>query len=321
MTDYYSILGISKTADDLEIKTAFRKLAKIYHPDKNPDNPDAKQLFQTILKAYNTLIHPSARRRYDIREAGINSNPAKTQHTKRKTQKEWTFTEEEMQRRQYYEKHYKAKQKEKATHPQPLVKVHSDYKYILFATPVAIALLMFVLSMFTNSPPTLLKNNKNSVSTPIKPVALTLMSDSNEIMNGSKPYTGYFGGIKTFITSHALHITNTSLYDAIVVVVDHRNNDYLQHAYISPDFSVEFSKLPDNVYLKCMIGKYWNKEKFLKNETVQSGFDSIVQYQDTKKNSFVFDNEETLYYKLNIINPKSNEKKFISTEIDFFKKP
>jgi molecular chaperone DnaJ len=44
--DYYEILGISKTADDKEIKQAFRKLAKQYHPDLNPDNKDAEAKIQ-----------------------------------------------------------------------------------------------------------------------------------------------------------------------------------------------------------------------------------------------------------------------------------
>ncbi len=64
MADYYSILGLTKNATDIEIKSAFRKLAKTYHPDKNHD-PNARILFERILKAYDTLINPHTRRRYD----------------------------------------------------------------------------------------------------------------------------------------------------------------------------------------------------------------------------------------------------------------
>jgi curved DNA-binding protein CbpA len=52
MADYYSILGLTKTATEIEIKAAFRRLAKIYHPDKNPNDPNAKHLFENILRAY-----------------------------------------------------------------------------------------------------------------------------------------------------------------------------------------------------------------------------------------------------------------------------
>ena len=46
MSDYYSILGVSITASSIEIKSAFRKLVKIYHPDKNPNNPNSKKIFE-----------------------------------------------------------------------------------------------------------------------------------------------------------------------------------------------------------------------------------------------------------------------------------
>ena len=56
MADYYSILGLKKTATDIEIKTAFRRLAKIYHPDKNPNDPNAKHLFENILKEKKQIL-------------------------------------------------------------------------------------------------------------------------------------------------------------------------------------------------------------------------------------------------------------------------
>jgi molecular chaperone DnaJ len=65
MADYYSILGLTKTATEIEIKAAFRRLAKIYHPDKNPNDPNAKHLFENILRAYNVLSNPHSRKRYD----------------------------------------------------------------------------------------------------------------------------------------------------------------------------------------------------------------------------------------------------------------
>ena len=49
--DYYDVLGISKDASDDQIKQSFRSLARKYHPDKNPDNPDATVQFQKISHA------------------------------------------------------------------------------------------------------------------------------------------------------------------------------------------------------------------------------------------------------------------------------
>ena len=63
--DYYKILGVNKNATDAEIKSAFRKLALQYHPDKNPDNPQAEEMFKEINEAYQVLSDPEKRRKYD----------------------------------------------------------------------------------------------------------------------------------------------------------------------------------------------------------------------------------------------------------------
>jgi molecular chaperone DnaJ len=63
--DYYSILGVSKTASQEEIKAAYRKLALKYHPDRNPDNKEAEEKFKEAAQAYEVLSDPEKRNRYD----------------------------------------------------------------------------------------------------------------------------------------------------------------------------------------------------------------------------------------------------------------
>ncbi len=63
--DFYSILGVDKSADDKEIKKAFRKLAMKYHPDRNPDNPEAEEKLKEASRAYETLSDPEKRATYD----------------------------------------------------------------------------------------------------------------------------------------------------------------------------------------------------------------------------------------------------------------
>ncbi|MBO5460714.1 MAG: J domain-containing protein [Ruminococcus sp.] len=63
--DYYDVLGISKKADEKEIKRAYRKLAKKYHPDTNPDDKYAEQQFKEVTEAYDILSDPEKKKMYD----------------------------------------------------------------------------------------------------------------------------------------------------------------------------------------------------------------------------------------------------------------
>ncbi len=63
--DYYEVLGVAKDATADQIKSAYRKLAMKYHPDRNPNDPTAKEKFTEISEAYEVLSNPEKRQRYD----------------------------------------------------------------------------------------------------------------------------------------------------------------------------------------------------------------------------------------------------------------
>jgi len=63
--DYYAILGVSKNASPEEIKKAYRRLARQYHPDLNPANKEAEERFKEIQEAYEVLSNPETRAKYD----------------------------------------------------------------------------------------------------------------------------------------------------------------------------------------------------------------------------------------------------------------
>src|ERR1700746_124173 len=135
LPDYYQILQVPSTATSAEIKAAYRKLAKLFHPDKNSGSPAAEEKFKQIKDAYENLINPLRRKKYDaLRNRAVwGSQPASFQK-KSPAKKNYSFSEEEAGRRKYYEKHYKptsySAPKEKSKKDNA---ISSDLKYILIS--------------------------------------------------------------------------------------------------------------------------------------------------------------------------------------------
>ena len=77
MSDYYQMLGVDRSAGSEEVKRAYRRLARQYHPDVNGNDPAAAERFKDITKAYSVLADPEKRQRYDAYgEAGLDGFPA-----------------------------------------------------------------------------------------------------------------------------------------------------------------------------------------------------------------------------------------------------
>jgi len=75
--DYYEVLSVSRTATDQEIKSAYRRLAVKYHPDKNPNDASAEEKFKEAAEAYSVLSDAEQRKRYDrFGHAGVSSSAA-----------------------------------------------------------------------------------------------------------------------------------------------------------------------------------------------------------------------------------------------------
>ena len=86
---YYEILGVSKIASYEEIKAKYRKLALKYHPDRNPDNKEAEEMFKQISEAYEVLGDKEKRKKYDEK---MNDNVKYTKNKENKTKNDYSYS-------------------------------------------------------------------------------------------------------------------------------------------------------------------------------------------------------------------------------------
>jgi DnaJ-class molecular chaperone len=85
MVDYYKSLGLTPTASHDEIRKAYRTLAKKYHPDANPDNEEATQMFEVIAEAYAVLSDEAKKSEYDRKYADSFSDSSEFPYSRRDT--------------------------------------------------------------------------------------------------------------------------------------------------------------------------------------------------------------------------------------------
>ena len=143
--DYYQILQVKPTASHAEIKAAYRRLAKLFHPDKNPL---AEEKFKQIKEAYETLINTAKRNKYDAKRNYTHIiQTKKKEPAKRQTPYNHT-PEAELKRQQYYREHFAGKQKPKYTTPPKTKTNHKELTSILISVPVAVALLLLLINIY-----------------------------------------------------------------------------------------------------------------------------------------------------------------------------
>jgi curved DNA-binding protein CbpA len=275
----------------------------MYHPDVNPYGQED---FKKILIAYETLIHPTRKSSYDLK-LKYHQNASQTIKTPGK--KTWTFEEKELKRRQYYDEHIKKYAKPntntKATHAE-LKKNYNEFKYILYATPIAVALFLLIV---------------NLAASPPKQKSIAALNNSVEVIvpkslkMGDSPYLQHFGYQRYSKTdAKSLTIKNNTGLDIIVCLFSEGN--FLRSCFIKDGFYAEIPQLPKKkILLQYLSGLNWDENHELKEVRLYGGF--------TKKQSFYRSNNETELGALNEITlltglnegfENINEKQFFNKE-------
>lgn len=263
MVNYYEILGIPASSGFTEIKAAFRRLAKIYHPDKNPTGQEE---FKKILKAYETLSDPSSKTAYDLKLKYHRNAAAKKTNSSPGT-KNWSFDEKELKRRQYYQEHYKKKQDSNAqTQAQAaqIKKNYNEYKYILYATPIAVALFLLIVNFATKKP---VLEEKNPSAT-----------EKRTLSMNESPYLDYFGS-PTYVNPGGKNLVIKNFTGSEIIVCLFYEKHFLRSCYIKEGMFVEIPQLPQKpIEVRYSSGKDFSFEIFLEKGQVYGAFSKDRRY-------------------------------------------
>lgn len=305
MTNYYEILGLKAGAGHPEIKTAFRRLAKLYHPDKNPN---AKEQFGKVLKAYEVLSDPVLKSSYDYKldyHQAQNQPRAAAKNTDTKT---WRFDDKELKRRQYYNEHYKKNNKTTSQYKEEVEhkKSYNEYKYILFATPLAVALFLLIMKLaMPGQPRAYNKKNKTEV--------MPAVTDSSQLNMGDMPYAAFFGGTK-YDTAFKQSLTVKNMTASDIIVCIFTKKEFIRSFYIKDNYSAEVSQLPNEpLFLRYSSGYNFRHAHRLQDTLVAGAFTKDLRF---------FKREKTLLAgNINELNIEAGAKEFSETdEKEFFKK-
>ncbi len=271
MSNYYEILGLKTGAGSSEIKAAFRRLAKLYHPDKNPTG---KEYFERILRAYEVLSDPISKSNYDIRLKYQHTSAATSATTNTKT---WRFDEKEMKRRQYYNEHIRKYAKSAPAYDTETStkKTYNEYKYVLFATPVAVALFLLIMRLAV---PTGIKQPKVVIA-PLTPVTAE-KTVASAAKTAAMPYADFFGGAGAdSLPGASLKINNQSGADVIVCLFSARH--FLKSCFISNGHHCLLEHLPQApVWLRYSSGKNFDPGKKLKQAGTKGAFTKAPRFYE-----------------------------------------
>ena len=142
--NYYLLLGVNPTASNNEIKTAYRELAKKYHPDKNYGNKVSEDYFKEVQEAYSVLANQGKRKKYDLSLSFGNNYYQTTENKERKSYTQYTGNAYQYAQQEAYH-HQQNKQKPFTAKEYKEEKPDKTERYqLLICVVIALILLFFI---------------------------------------------------------------------------------------------------------------------------------------------------------------------------------
>ncbi|MES2678440.1 MAG: DnaJ domain-containing protein [Bacteroidota bacterium] len=266
MINYYEILGVRTSAGSLEIKNAFRRLAKMYHPDKNPNG---KEQFNRILKAYEILSDPVQKSTYDYRLRSFASGSQNSEPQNTGT-KNWRFDERELKRRQYYNEYIKKQTKEAEGFEETATqkRTYSDYKYIFFATPLAVLLFLMIMNLAT--PYKTMRRDPSKTVGPAEQVPA--------LKTGSEAFNHFFSE-QYYDTLKGMQLSFINKTQADLVITLSSGGKFLRSGFIKNYTTLNLADLPGSAFnVEYCTGSNFDNIQKIKNNDTARAFDACFHF-------------------------------------------
>ncbi|MCK6639759.1 MAG: J domain-containing protein [Bacteroidia bacterium] len=274
MTDHYTTLGVSDNAPLADIKAAYRRLAKLYHPDLNPGNRHAEERFKEILEAYTILSDDVLRSQYDRKRKGLNddysnffANQNQPEKKRDPGRKEYPPEYIEMMRQRNKQRVLRQIQRRKKLLRGMII----TFVCYLIATGL---FEMWVDKQRENESRMIKERIAASEKQNTKPEIIAL------IHNLDSPYDSVFGaGQTTWLSPNQLVVINP-FSDAVICLSQH-NSPFrtIRNEYISGGQSFVMKEIPNGEYdVKVMLGKNWSDTVRVPDGRKLGGFTEGVLY-------------------------------------------
>lgn len=274
MKDFYRILGVPDNATIADIKSAYRRLAKQYHPDLNPGSKHSEERFKEILDAYTILSDEDLRAQYDRkRRYGSSSTGAydAPPHNPGENKRE--------PRRKEYPPEYIEMMRQR--NRSRVVKQISRRKKILRGMIVTFVLYLIATAVFESwisdereqQAQAILEQLRNKKRTD------SVIAFDDGIQNLDSPYDSIFGpGQTTFLSPNQLVVINP-FSDAVVCLVHNASGNTIRNEFVRSETSFIMKEVPNGEFsVKVYTGVNWNEEKTVPDGRALGGFSTNERF-------------------------------------------
>ena len=322
MRDLYRILGLPDNASAADIKSAYRRLAKLYHPDLNPESRQSEEKFKEILDAYTILSDPELRAQYDRKRIYGFSSPSFT--TRAKSQEQGEEKKRDPGRKEYPPEYIEMlRQRNRAR----IVRQIQRRKKILRGMIITFVLYLIGTALFEAWISSKREHEALDFDTRMKAqhVRDSLRNVSDEIQNLDSPYDSLFGaGQSTWLSPNQLVVINP--YSDAVVCLMRTDTPFVtvRNEFIHAQNSFIMNEVPNGKYqVKVYTGKDWNNNLTVPDGRKLGGFSSHEKFFIVNRNVITltkptYANPDTRTSDTVLIDTVSTGIRLISRE-DFFR--